>query len=56
MKWCFIECAHGETKRETVLFHDVSYGRTHSTNSQPFENWDVEEKGMEKGKGRLAKE
>jgi len=55
---------HGETERETVLYnkqfdkllHDVSYGRTHSANSQPFGDWGAEEKGREKGKGRLAKE
>jgi len=55
-----------ETERETVgllynkqfdkLLHDVSYGRTHSTNTQPFGDWVAEEKGIEKGKGRLTKE
>jgi len=34
----------------------VSYGRTHSANSQPFGDWGAEEKGMEKEKGRLASE
>jgi len=54
---------HGETERETILYnkqfdkllHDVSYGRTHSANSQPFGDWGAEEKGTKKGKGRLAK-
>jgi len=43
---------HGETERETVLYnkqfhkllHDVSYGRTHSANSQPFGDRDAEKK------------
>jgi len=59
------QCAHGETERDKTelynkqfdkLLHDVSYGRTHSANSQPLGDWDVEEKGTEKGKGRLVKE
>ena len=62
--WCFTECAHGETERETVLYNkqfdklldDVSYDRTHSTNLQPFGDRVVEEKEMEKGNGRLVKE
>jgi len=61
---CFTECAHRETERETVLYnkqfdkllHDVSYGKTHSANSQPFRDWGAEEKGTEKWKGKLAKE
>ena len=56
--------AHGETERETVLYnkqfdkllHDVSYGGTHSANLQPFGDWSAQEKGMEEGKGRLAKD
>jgi len=52
-----------ETECETILyskqfdklFHHVSYGRNHSTNSQPFEDWDVEENRMDKGKGKLVK-
>ena len=55
---------HVETERETVLyskqfdkpFHHVSYGRTHSANSQPFAVWDVEENRTDKGKGRLEKD
>jgi len=43
-------------KQFDKLLHDVSYGRTHRTNSQPFGVWDAEEKGPKKGKGRLAKE
>jgi len=38
------------------LFHHVSYGRTHSANSQPFGDWDAEENQMDKGKERLGKE
>jgi len=42
---------HVERERQTVLysyqsdklFHNVSYGVTHSTNSQPFGDWDAEE-------------
>jgi len=53
-----------ETERETVLYnkqfnkllHDVSYGRTHSANSQPFRYWGAEENGTEKEKARLVKE
>ena len=56
-------CAmHGARERETVLYnkqfdkllHDVSCSRTHSTNSQPFVDWGVEEKGTEKGKGEVS--
>jgi len=35
------------------MLHDVSYG---SINSWPIGDWGAEEKGMEKGKKRLAKE
>jgi len=38
------------------LLQDVSYGGTHSANSRPFGDWGAEEKGKEKGKGRLVKE
>jgi len=38
------------------LLHDVSYGGTNSANSLPFGDWGAEEKGTEKGKGRLVKE
>jgi len=33
------------------LLHDVSYGGTHSTNSQAFGDWGAEEKRMVKWKG-----
>jgi len=45
-------------KQFDKLLNDASYGRIHSANSQPFGDWGqwgAEEKGMEKGKGRLAK-
>jgi len=32
------------------LFHHVSYGVTHSANSQPFGDWDAEENRMDKRK------
>jgi len=41
-------------KQFNKLLNDVSYVRTHSTNSQPFGDWGAEEKGMEEGK--LVKE
>jgi len=49
---------HTETERETILItnsltkqlHDVSYGGTHGENSQPFGDWVVEEKGVEKAR------
>ena len=52
-------CANGETEHENVLnnkqfnklHHDVSYGGTHSANSQPYGDWGAEEKRTEKGKG-----
>ena len=55
---------HVETERETVLyskqfdklFHHVSYGGTHSANSEPFADWDAEENRTDKGKGRLGKD
>ena len=57
---------HLETERETVLyskqfdtvsvFLHVSYGGTHSANSQPFAVWDAEENRTDKGKERLEKD
>jgi len=49
---------HGETERETILYnkqfdkllHDVSYGRTHSTNLQPFEDWMWKKRERRKGR------
>ena len=54
---------HVETERETVLyskqfdklFHHVSYGGTHSANSQPFADWDAEENRKDKGKGKFER-
>ena len=54
---------HGETERGTVLYnkqfdkllHDVSYGRIHSANSQPFGDWGAEENGKEKGQMEVSK-
>jgi len=43
-------------KQFDKLLHDVSCGRTHSTNTQPIGNRGAEEKRTEKGKRRLAKE
>jgi len=34
----------------------VSYGVTHSENSQPFGDWDEEENRMDKGKEKLGKD
>jgi len=31
------------SKQFNKLFHNVSYGGTHSANSQPFGDWDSEE-------------
>ena len=55
-----------ETERQTVLyrpsyqsdklFHHVSYGVTHSANSQPFGDWDADENRMDKGKEKLGKD
>ena len=50
---------HGETEGETILYnkqfdkllHDVSYGGTHSANSQPFGDWALEKREQRKGRG-----
>jgi len=39
------------SKQFDKLLHDVSYGRTHSTNSQPFRDCGAEEKERRKGRG-----
>jgi len=51
-------CARRDRTRDCTdkLLHYVSYGGTHSANSQPFGSWSAEEKGTEKVKGRLTKE
>jgi len=37
-------------------FHHVSYGVTHSANSQLFGDWDAEENRTNKGKEKLGKD